>query len=87
MARTDPQFNLRLPQDLKERIEFSAAASGRSATAEIVFRLEESFKEHPDLREMIKRIESNIAELDQVTERAHRRLAQDALEKPRSKKR
>lgn len=48
MARSDPQFNLRIPSELKERIEASAKASGRSATAEIIARLEGSFGENVD---------------------------------------
>lgn len=43
MARTDPQFNLRLPILLKEQLETAAADSGRSVTAEIIQRLEDSF--------------------------------------------
>jgi len=44
MARTDPQVNLRLPADLKERLEAAAAATGRSLTAEVVWRLQETFE-------------------------------------------
>lgn len=36
MARTDPQINLRIPADLKERIEAAAKSNNRSMTAEIV---------------------------------------------------
>lgn len=43
MARTDPQINIRLPADLKARLDKAAAEAGRSFTAEIVLRLEESF--------------------------------------------
>lgn len=43
MARTDPQFNLRIPVDLKAKVEEAAKESGRSATAEILARLEASF--------------------------------------------
>jgi len=44
MARTDPQFNLRVPQELKQQVENAARESGRSINAEAVFRLEQSFK-------------------------------------------
>jgi len=44
MARTDPQFNLRVPQELKQQVENAAKESGRSINAEAVFRLEQSFK-------------------------------------------
>ncbi len=43
MAREDPHFRLRLPADLKARVEEAARASGRSINAEIVQRLEASF--------------------------------------------
>jgi len=47
MARTDPQFNLRVPQELKQQVEDAAKESGRSINAEAVHRLEESFlKKH-----------------------------------------
>ena len=43
MARNDPQVNLRIPPALKARLEESAQATGRSLTAEVVQRLEDSF--------------------------------------------
>ena len=42
MARTDPQVNIRLPATLKAQLEESATKAGRSLTAEIVHRLEDS---------------------------------------------
>ena len=42
MARTDPQFNVRMPADLKEKIEEAAKKNGRSMNAEIVYRLQQS---------------------------------------------
>ena len=44
MSRTDPQFNLRLPEALKDRIVAAANENKRSATAEILARLESSPK-------------------------------------------
>lgn len=43
MARDDPQVNFRMPAALKRRLEQAADASGRSLTAEIIQRLEQSF--------------------------------------------
>jgi hypothetical protein len=43
MKQTDPQYKLRLPQQLKDQIESAANTSGRSMNAEIVHRLEQSF--------------------------------------------
>ena len=43
MARDEPQINLRIPADLKERIDQAADGNKRSMTAEIVARLEQTF--------------------------------------------
>lgn len=44
MKQTDPQYKLRIPQDLKERIEAASKESGRSMNAEIVARLQSTFE-------------------------------------------
>lgn len=44
MTRKDPQFNLRLPEELKQWVENQAQANCRSQTSEIVFRLSEAKK-------------------------------------------
>lgn len=44
MKQDDPQFKLRLKPELKERLEGSAKESTRTLGAEIVARLENSFK-------------------------------------------
>lgn len=43
MSRTDPQFNLRIPEELRDKVMASAKANGRSSTAEILSRLELSY--------------------------------------------
>jgi uncharacterized protein (DUF1778 family) len=43
MARDDPQINLRIPTDLKDRLDHASDKNKRSLTAEVVARLEESF--------------------------------------------
>jgi predicted DNA-binding protein len=43
MAREDPQMKLRVPTELKARVEEAAQHAGRSLNAEIVHRLERSF--------------------------------------------
>lgn len=43
MSREDPQLRIRLPIELKEKVEESAKESGRSMNAEIVQRLDASF--------------------------------------------
>lgn len=45
MARNDPQVNLRMPADLKERLDAAAQENKRSLTAEVVERLESTFVE------------------------------------------
>ncbi|EPZ6108493.1 TPA: Arc family DNA-binding protein [Pseudomonas aeruginosa] len=49
MSRSDPQFNLRIPEELKELVVAAARENKRSATAEILARLERSFTEPNDL--------------------------------------
>lgn len=45
MARKDPQFNVRMPQELKEMIEASARDNQRSINAEIVHHLRNAMEE------------------------------------------
>lgn len=45
MAREDLHFRLRIPEDLKNKVEEAADRNGRSMTAEMVDRLELSFNE------------------------------------------
>lgn len=45
MARDDLHFRLRIPEDLKQKVEKSAKDNHRSMTAEIIARLEVSFLE------------------------------------------
>lgn len=49
-----PQFKLRLPADLKDRLETAAAEKDRTLTAEIVARLEASFTANEDLVDTFK---------------------------------
>ncbi|WP_454917305.1 Arc family DNA-binding protein [Xanthobacter sediminis] len=43
MARDDPHFRLRFPNDLRAKVEAAARVNKRSMTAEIIHRLELSF--------------------------------------------
>lgn len=43
--QTDPQFKLRMPQGLKDDLEKAVENSGRTLNAEIVWRLEHTFKQ------------------------------------------
>lgn len=44
MARTDPQINLRVPAELKKKLEILAIENSRSLNAEVVTRLESSIE-------------------------------------------
>ena len=48
MAREDLHFRLRIPPDLKEKVEAAANSAKRSMTAEIIARLEASFQHRAD---------------------------------------
>ena len=54
MARNDPQMNLRVPMELKEKIEKNALENGRTITAEAVYRLEKSFESQVDNQHQIE---------------------------------
>lgn len=43
MSRKDPQFNLRIPAELRDKVMAAAQQNKRSATAEIISRLEATF--------------------------------------------
>lgn len=45
MARDDIQLNVRVPSELKQRLDESAEKNGRSITAEVVARLTRSFED------------------------------------------
>jgi len=71
MARTDQQFPLRLPPELKEKLENACKESGRSKNAEAVYRLEQSFSTQSNnnseilakmttLLERLEKLENNI---------------------------
>ncbi|WP_151959328.1 Arc family DNA-binding protein [Acinetobacter bereziniae] len=44
MSRADPQINIRVPIELKKEIEHAAINNSRSINAEVVVRLQDSFK-------------------------------------------
>lgn len=69
----NPQFNLRIPQDLKDSIEIEAKKNGRSMNAEIVYMLEKrledfevSIDEIPspeDARKLVMKARENMGAL------------------------
>lgn len=56
-------YNLRLPPELKEKIQASAKQLNRSMNADIVARLEQSFEQPPS-------VELSPAQLEQITKAA-----------------
>lgn len=64
MARNDPQMNLRVPADLKEKIERAAFENNRTITAEAVERLEQSFVPADD---QVSRLHSAFMKLHHLT--------------------
>ncbi|AVE48232.1 Arc family DNA-binding protein [Serratia marcescens] len=49
MGREDPQFNLRLPYELKEKVKQRAKMNGRSLNAEITLIIEEALAQPPKI--------------------------------------
>ena len=75
MARNDPQMNLRVPMELKEKIEKAALDNGRTITAEAVYRLENSFTDeipptqYVDLSKALSLIFEEIQDLKKKQEK------------------
>lgn len=63
MSRNDPQVNIRLPVDLKERLEAAALQNQRSFKAEIVSRLETTFTREPTLADIYTEVIALRAEI------------------------
>lgn len=72
MSRTDPQMKVRLPQELKDTIQGTAEANGRSMNAEIVYRLSKFM----DLLADIDERDAVIHDLAMKLERADNTIAQ-----------
>lgn len=77
------QFNLRVPEELKQKIDEASAKSGRSINAEATYRLEQSFdnlsdtislekyqelvKMHKETNAMLRQMSELILKLDENT--------------------
>lgn len=79
MARTDPQVNFRMPQELRDQIAEAAKANNRSITAEIISRLEDSFTRA--VKPLDDASSSAAAVTEEALEAASERGAQKAMEK------
>ncbi|MDX0057924.1 Arc family DNA-binding protein [Sinorhizobium meliloti] len=73
MARQDPHFRLRIPEDLKSRIEDAATRNRRTMTSEIIARLESTFSREDvpaDVKGIIDEfVHQLITSLDKKTSR------------------
>ncbi len=75
MARNDPQMNLRVPMELKEKIEKAALDNGRTITAEAVHRLEKSFGEELNIATIDKTF--TFQEMKEILERIEQQAKKD----------
>ena len=72
------KFMLRFPEGMRERIRVAAEKNGRSMNAEIVSRLDESFRS----AEMLERVSDMSADLDRKLAETREELA--SMEKARA---
>ncbi|MCC3344855.1 Arc family DNA-binding protein [Psychrobacter sanguinis] len=60
------QFNLRVPEELKQKIDKASQESGRSINAEATYRLEQSFAQGLTPSEHIEQLEKQLTEMQKV---------------------
>jgi len=63
MGRNDPQFNLRMSGDLKEKVKQRARLNGRSLNSELVHIIEEAIAKPSAVSGYRDKAERNAAEL------------------------
>lgn len=80
MARTDPQFNVRMPADIKQELTYIAATNRRSINAEIIAAIQLWIKVHKE-----KQIPSTSQELTK-SEKEAMDIAINVLTKIRDEK-
>ena len=64
MKRTDPQLKLRLPSELRAKLDEAAEGMHRPVSSEIVARLEASFVSDPGLPGRVAALEARLANLE-----------------------
>ena len=79
--QSDPQYKLRLPEKLRDKIKESASAHNRSMNADIVARLEDSFASVTNTNEFSEKLQEMAGELVALSteNREMRRLYIDAI--------
>ena len=69
----EPQYKLRWPEDLRDKVMGSAREQNRSINAEIIARLEDSFKESDDSK-TFESLAKIVKETTEETTRLHKEL-------------
>ncbi len=79
--QSDPQYKLRLPEELRDKIKDSASTHNRSMNADIVARLEDSFAGVTNANEFNEKLQEMAGELVALSteNREIRRLYIEAL--------
>lgn len=60
------QFNLRIPEELKNKVDEASKQSGRSINAEATYRLEQSFNQTLTQDERMEYLEKELSETKKV---------------------
>ncbi len=74
MARSDPQVNIRMPQELKDRLEVATVATNRSLNGEIIARLQSSFDgpvKQSEVEELLQKLNERDDVAQQIAARDH----------------
>ena len=64
VTREDPQLKIRMPGELKSLVEAAAKSAGRSVTAEVVARLQQSFDNADEVRRLLLDEDKRLSGLD-----------------------
>lgn len=80
MARTDPQLNLRIPEDLKVKIEESSKLSGRSINSEAIHLLTIGLNA-PETQNLIENLQTKISDLEAENIDLHSQLLESESQK------
>ena len=76
MARTDPQINIRVPAELKKKLELLAVENSRSLNAEVVTRLEQSLSGNTLTHQAATlEVEMDIKEIKEILKRLDNKKA------------
>lgn len=68
MAKSYTQVNFRIPEKLKEQLEQAAKENENSITAELVARLEQSFKQNESQSDQIEQLQQQVANSMKIME-------------------